>query len=509
MLADIRMTSQLIAAIAAAPFIYLVLLALGRWLKARHRVPLGFFYQLLCLAVAAYVPLKALHATETTQLGADQWHDKGIRLFGAFLVLLGVLFALQLVRRFYWQGWFTHRTGSDAPKFLQQIFAFVAFTVALVLVLKFTYDVNLDAFLTGSGIVAVVIGIAMQDTLANIISGVALQIGKPFKVGDWLIVENNRAEVVEVNWRSTKLRTNDDIYLDIPNKTIVSATITNLSYPTKTHAHRIRIGFEYGSPPNLVRDVLRRATMNADGVLEHPVVKVFLKEFGDSAIIYEIKYSLDEMARFNDIENQIKTNIWYEAKRAGLTIPFPIRTLHIHRPARGEPAEIQKARAILDKQELFASLSARSKAELLEHASIVAFGRGENIIRQGASGCSMFVILSGEVEVLVNAHGSDVRVATLRPGEAFGEMCMLTGEARSASVVARTDCELCEIRREVLQPFLQEDTALVERISELLAKRKMETEGMIATTGADAVVEEKKKEYASSFLRRISSLFEV
>ncbi len=541
---DFRMTSQLIGAFVAAPFIYLGALALGRWLKRRHRVALGFSYQVLCLSVAVYVPLKALHVSKHPQghaepaaasvktgnavvdaagdalvnwlrgtkeppLPQEEWHDTGIRIFGTCVVLLGVVFALQLVRRFFWQRWFARRTGVDAPKFVQQISGFVVFTIALVMVLKITYRVDLDAFLAGSGILAVVIGFAMQETLANIVSGIALQIGKPFRVGDWLIVETHRAEVIEVNWRSTKLRTNDDIYLDIPNKTIVGSTITNLSYPTKTHAHRIRIGFEYSAPPNVVRDALSRAARDADGVLEQPMVKIFVVDFADSAVIYEIKYSIDDAARFNDIENHIRTNVWYEAKRAGLTIPFPIRTLHIQRPARGESLIMQKAREILEQQEILAPLDAREKAELLSRANIATFGRGEHIIRQGADGCSMFIILGGEADVFVSARGSEMHVATLREGEAFGEMCMLTGEARSASVVARTDCEVWEIRREVLQPFLHENSMLVGRMSELLAKRKVETDGLIAANAPQAVVEEKKKEYARGFLRRISSLFKV
>ncbi len=508
MLADFQMTAPIIAAFVAAPFLYLTLLALGRWLKNKHKVPLGPTYQLLCVSLVTYLPLKVM-ASEYDSSGLGTWGNEAIRHLQAALILLGILFFLAMLRRFYWQKSFIRRYQTEAPKFLQQIFSFALFVVVCALVASSIYGQKVDTFLAGSGIVAVVIGFAMQDTLANIVSGIALQIGKPFKVGDWLMIDKVRAEVVEVNWRSTKLRTNDDVYHDIPNKTVVGSTIINLTYPTRTHAHRIRIGFEYGTPPNTVRDLLKYAAENADGVLEHPPVKVFLIEFAESAIIYEIKYSLDDESRFNDIENHIRTNVWYGAQRAGLTIPFPIRTVHLQRPKTAANLALETARRLLPRQELFSALSAEQKERLIANAHILRFGRGEAIIKQGDDGCSMFIVLSGEVDVFVSANGEDVHVAKISAGEAFGEMCMLTGETRSATIVARTDTDIWEIRRSVLQPLLQESTTMLERMSDLLARRKMETEGIVASQTQHLATKEKQEAYAKGFLKKISALFDI
>ena len=498
-----------LVALGVAPLIYLATLAIGRWLKRKHHIPLGLMFQLLCVSLAAYAPLRALHAEEHANDPAKWWHDEGIRTFHAALIILGVIFALQLLRSFYWQRWFARRHGAEAPKLLQQVFGFAVFCVALALVLKVAYGFQVDTFIAGSGIVAVVIGLAMQETLANIVSGIALQFGKPFRVGDWLIVDSQRAEVIEMNWRSTKLRTNDDYYLDIPNKAIVSHTITNLSYPTKTHSNRIRIGFEYGVPPNQVREILQRAATNSPGVLGMPPPKVFLKEFAESAIIYEIKYSLDDERRFNDIEDAIRTNVWYAARRAGLAIPFPMRTVELRRTI-AHPAKITPAvRDNLARQELLSTLDEEQKNRLLEHARILRFGRGEKVIQQDTEGCSMFVIVHGAVEVVVHANGTDTTVATLGPNEAFGEMCLLTGEKRSATVLAKTDCELWEIERVHLQPLIHENQALAERLSELLARRRMATEGVLAAQTPPQIAEQKRREYAVGFRGKIRSLFEI
>jgi CRP-like cAMP-binding protein len=349
----------------------------------------------------------------------------------------------------------------------------------------------------------------MQETLANIVSGIALQVGKPFRVGDWLILDNHRAEVMELNWRSTKLRTNDDVYLDIPNKSVVTHTITNLSYPTKVHANRVRIGFDYGTPPNLVRELLVRAAATAPGVLETPPPKVFLRDFGDSAIIYEIKYSLDDERRYNDIEDAIRTNIWYAARRAGLAIPFPMRTVELRRPSTAPKTDTTTLRSLITSLDLFVPLDENQKQRLLECGRTLRFGRGEDVIRQAAEGCSMFVIVHGEVDVVVHEAQRDTIVATLHTGEAFGEMCLLTGEKRSATVRAKTDCDLWEIERASLQPLLDENRMLAEKLSELLARRKMETEGILAAQTPPQVAEQKRKEYALGFRKKISSLFGI
>ncbi len=107
---------------------------------------------------------------------------------------------------------------------------------------------------------------------------------------------------------------------------MVSHTIVNLHYPTEVHAMRIRVGVEYKNPPSRVKDALFRAASTAEGVLAEPKVKVFLVDFGDFAVIYEIKYYMGNHARINEINDAVRTNVWYELKRQGITIPFPIRT---------------------------------------------------------------------------------------------------------------------------------------------------------------------------------------
>src|SRR4030095_12815251 len=174
------------------------------------------------------------------------------------------------------------------PHFLREMVALLIFLIALLLVLSFVYhaEAQLKGLLAGSGIIAIILGFAGQNLFGGIIAGIQLQISRPFRVSDWLQVGERFAEVMEINWRSTRLRTNDAIYLDIPNNEIVRQTIINLHYPTQIHAMRIRVGVEYKHSPNLVKDALFRAASSAEGVLAEPKVKIFLVDFADFAVIY-------------------------------------------------------------------------------------------------------------------------------------------------------------------------------------------------------------------------------
>src|SRR5881227_1871090 len=312
------------AALTIVAFIgtFIVALSFGRFLKRRAEVRLGILYQLFCLALAFYVAL-AVYGLEAP------WRVH----VGAAAMLLSTALIVALVNRYIWDVYFERRKQTPIPHFLREIVALVIFVVALLFVLSFAYHAEreLKGVVATSGVVAVIVGLAGQNLLGGIIAGMSLQINRPYKVGAWLKVGDTYGEVMEINWRSTRLRTNDGIYLDIPNNEIVKTTIVNLHYPTEVHAMRIRVGVDYNVPPNRVKDALGRAASNARGVLPNPPVKVFLVEFGDHAVTYEIKFYMGNHARINEINDSVRTNVWYELKRQGITIPFPIRTLQVER----------------------------------------------------------------------------------------------------------------------------------------------------------------------------------
>ena len=270
---------------------FFVALGIGRFLKRRAGVRLGLLFRLFCLIVAFYAAMAVygVHAP---------WRHH----IGAAAILLSTALAVALVNRYVWDFYFETRRGTTIPHFLREVVGGIIFLIVLLFVLSYEYhaEAQLKGLLAGSGVLAIIVGFAGQNLFAGIIGGVAIQINRPFKLGDWLKVGDTYGEVREINWRSTRLCTNDDIYLDIPNNEMVSHQIVNLHYPTEVHAMRIRVGIDYSVPPNRVKDALGRAAQRAKNVLPNPPVRVFLVDFSDYAMTYEIKFYMGNHSRMNE-----------------------------------------------------------------------------------------------------------------------------------------------------------------------------------------------------------------
>src|SRR5881227_2125746 len=491
------------AALTIVAFIgtFIVALSFGRFLKRRAEVRLGILYQLFCLALAFYVAL-AVYGLEAP------WRVH----VGAAAILLSTALIVALVNRYVWDIYFERRKQTPIPHFLREVVALVIFVVALLFVLSFAYHAErgLKSVVAPSGVVAVILGLAGQNLLGGIIAGMSLQINRPYKVTDWLKVGDTYGEVMEINWRSTRLRTNDGIYLDIPNNEIVKSTIVNLHYPTEVHAMRIRVGVDYNVPPNRVKDALTRAAQSAVNVLPEPKVRVFLVDFADHAVIYEIKYYMGNHSRINETNDAVRTNVWYELKRQGITIPFPIRTLHVERKAVPAIQDDQaEALSILRGEPLFECLSDEQLDHLIKQARLNIFGRGEPVIEEGSPGDSMFVLLRGEANVLVSKNGSTIQVATLNSGDCFGEMSLLTGEPRSATVRADADCYVMEIGKPTMAEVLHGAPECLVQLSELLAQRKMENEGILKEAMRTDEHASKQRQYSANFLHRLRTFFQL
>jgi small-conductance mechanosensitive channel/CRP-like cAMP-binding protein len=481
--------------------VYFLTLAIGRILKRRYGVRFGIIFQLFALTLAFYSALAVNGAR-------PPWQGH----IGSLLALFGAGVFITLLNRYVWDYYYEKRRGTVIPRLLREFVAAVIFVVVLLLVLSIGYDAQseLKGLLAGSGVVAIILAFGMQNLLRSVVAGASLQIRPPYKLGDWLKVGDHIGEVVEIGWGDTRLRTNDAVSIEIPNNKMVDETIVNLTSPTALHAMRVSVGADYSVPPNRVKDALRRAAMKATGIEQSPPPKVYLKEFGDSAIMYDVKFWMTTHATYNDTCDAIRTNIWYEFKRQKINIPFPIRTIQVERKTTPsiERAHVE-AGVILRSEPLFSCLDDEQIAGLLRNADINQFGRGEPIIEEGSEGESMFILLRGTAQVSVVKNGAMIRVGVLRQGDCFGEMSLLTGEPRTATVRAEYDCEVIEISKGVMGDLLRSSPTCLNHLSELLAKRKLETEGLVKEAAAPDANAAKQREYTASFLRRLSSFFEL
>jgi CRP-like cAMP-binding protein len=372
------------------------------------------------------------------------------------------------------------------------------------------------ALIATSTVLSAVIGLAMQDVLANIFAGVALQIGKPFRVGDWVTVYNQTGTVVSTSWRATRIKTRDNHLIEIPNANIAKTEIYNYSVPTPLQRRDVEVGVVYGQPPNKVKRVLREAALAAQGVLTKPEPDVLLTEYGDFAITYRLRYWLKDFADAPQTEDRIMTNIWYHFKRSGLEIPFPIRDVTLRQvdeatDARAEEARLGRIQAYLDEVDLLAELSAAERKKLAVAASERRYAAGERLARQGEAGAEFFLVVSGEVRVTARQEdGRAINLGTYSSGYFFGEMSLLTGEPRHATVTALADTEALVLDKDEFQEFLAARPKVAGKLSRAIEKRRAAIERELAELGDAEAAAAVHEEYSSEkVLKKIKKFFDL
>jgi small-conductance mechanosensitive channel len=400
------------------------------------------------------------------------------------------------------------RSQTPMAPIIKDLVRALALVGVAILGTKYAFpEVDIGALMTTSAILSVVVGLALQESLSNVFAGIMLTIDRPFKAGDWVEVDGKEGKVLDANWRSTRILTRDDDIIYVPNSTMAKGNIVNLTDPTPEHLCKRRIGIEYGAPPNKVRNVLVDVMSHVDGVLPTPPPDVYLSEYGDSAIQYELRYWIIEYDRRVKIDAEIMRAVWYRLKREGIIIPFPIRDVYLHRakPAQ-RPDEIIE---LLKKVDILQPLKEEEQTMLAEDLSHHLFGKGEAVCKQGDPGSTFYIIKSGLIGVGVKgADGVEVEVARLKPGSYFGEMSLLTGDARTSTCTALEDSELLCLDRDTFGVLLQENPPIAQTMSEILAARSQATQKRL-TQERETMVRQGHGEEAGSkkILEKIWTIF--
>jgi CRP-like cAMP-binding protein len=294
-----------------------------------------------------------------------------------------------------------------------------------------------------------------------------------------------------MTWRATRLRTKMADYIILPNAMIAREPIINYSRPTRTHGYKLKLGVNYGVPPNKVRNVVLQALAGVDEVLKHPAPSVWLVEYSDFSINYDIKFYTDNFERLEHIESRVMDLIWYFFKREGIVIPFPIRDVNMRRVTVEDEARQMRAAAAdhlerISAVDIFKPLSDEERARLAAHVREQIFAAGEMLVQQGDEGQTFYIITSGEVEVSVTQGKRQVVLTRLGEGEFFGEMTLLTGEQRNATVTARTDTEVLALSHTVLAPILKANEQLADDLAGVLARRQADQGQKLAEVAKDA-----------------------
>ena len=429
----------------------------------------------------------------------------------AVLVLVALHVVLQVVDHLVWKRLLEPRHVS-VPRLLFDVFNFLVLAGVGAALLKSLYAVNLTGFLVTSTVLSAILGLSLQDVLASLMAGIALQIEGAVAQREWVKVGDKEGEVVQTSWRTITLRSRDGHHVVLPNSRVAREDLVNYSRPGLLERLRASVGVSYTHPPGEVKAVLEAAAAGAEGVSASPPPEAIVTAFGESAIEYEVRFFTLDFERAHQTRDAVLSRVWYALKRAGMEIPFPRREVALHRVSDAQGAERAEALrresfAVLRSVATFHPLTDEQVRVLARTARLERYTAGEVLVRQGDEGRSLFVIRSGEVRVeRTDADGTRRELARLGPGRFFGETSLLTGEPRSASVVALSELEVVVVDKEAFGAVILADPRLVRDLSLELGRRAQEEARLLAEPdrGAAAAAAD-----SGSFFTRIQRFFGV
>lgn len=468
------------------------------------------------LRVTVNIFLVLLAAAAFEHVSDYGWVPTAGRIMRGLIFVFGVYLAFRLLEHIFVRRVVKEKKRVEIPRIVRDIIRLAVIVLAVLFALKAFLGLEPTALIATSTVLSAVIGLAMQDVLANIFAGIALQIGKPFRIGDWVTAYDQTGTVISTSWRATRIRTRDNHIVEIPNANIAKAEIYNYSVPTPLQRRHVEVGVVYGVPPNTVKRVLLEAALAAKGVLKEPDPDVLLTEYGDFAITYRLRYWLKDFADVPQTEDRIMTNIWYHFKRAGITIPFPIRDVtlrHIDDKAETRAAQerLTHVSAHFEDVDLLAALSKTERNKLAAATAERRYSSGEKIVRQGDTGSEFFIVASGNVRVTVRREdGRAVDLGTFGPGFFFGEMSLLTGEPRRATITATEDVDVLVVGKGEFREIIAAHPKTADKLSRAIENRQADIEREFAEAGdVDAAAQVEKEYSRENVLKKIKTFFDI
>jgi small-conductance mechanosensitive channel/CRP-like cAMP-binding protein len=408
------------------------------------------------------------------------------------------------------------RGNAPLSKIVQDILQGLFYAAVGLIVLR-SAGVEPGSLLTTSALLTAVIGLSLQETLGNLFAGLAIQAQRPFELGDWVKLDANDPEsigrVVEINWRATRVRTNDNVEITVPNGALARASIRNYSKPTPEVRRSVVITVAPHVPPAEVHRLLLDAIHGAPGTLQDPAPDVQTIGFTDRGVDYRIRYWLVDFERREPIDSAIRDRLWYALQRVGLSIPGAQRHVFVHattKEARAEQHEEHRQSRVsaLRGVDFLREVPDDAMHQLAATTERRMYAPGEVIIIEGSEGEELFVVEKGEVEIVVTrGAAAAARIATVGPGGFFGEMSLMTGEKRRATVCTLEPTILLVVGKKDLQPVLEAHPAIAHRISEVLAEREVALGHAVARNEKEhkSMIEER----SDALLARIRQFFSI
>ena len=360
------------------------------------------------------------------------------------------------------------RLGHRPPRLVRQITALAVWTIAIGGAIGLEAEVPVGSLMTTSGLLVAVVGIALRNVLSDLFNGVSL----PVKVGDWVEVAGTRGRIIEISWRATKLVTTDHVVLVIPNTHFITNTVRNYTSDRGYFRDHIKMTLPMSVTAYQATRILLGAANQVDLIAALPEApEARISGFNENGVEWDLTYSIPDAGMSSKLRHRIQRSLLRDFFLSG--IELPAAHVEIHQPVapreRGEASEVMFLRLI----DLFCTLNETELHRIVEHMRPRLLESGTPVVRQGEIGDSLYIVHEGLLKVTIENDYGMTEVGRIRPGQFFGEMSLMTGAPRSATVTPMVDSKGYEISRELLAPILRERPEVAQLMSEVLAERQI------------------------------------
>lgn len=428
---------------------------------------LSFFFAVHLLCVLAAAVLKSLGSELEAQLHVPALAFGGIAAAGAIGALL---YAVLLPR-----------VGLLVPRIVQDVSVALGSVVVALSVLS-NAGVSLSGLIATSAVATAVIGFSLQDVIGNVAGGLALQLDTSLEIGDWVKVGDVTGRVTEIRWRYTALETRNWETVLVPNIVLLKSQVTVLGRrqgQPQLWRRWVYFNVDYRfDPPDVIAAVTQALQSTPVArVATDPAPNVVLMELGESFGRYAVRYWLTELGADDPTDSEVRTLVVFALQRHGMRLSIPAHAIFLTEESKDRAAEKgakehERRRRALQRAELFQELTPEELDRIAQGLRFAPFRQGEVVTRQGAEAHWLYLLADGQVAVRVSEDGIEREVARLGPGTFFGEMGLLTGEKRAATVVALTDVDCFRLEKETFQAALTQRPELAERVAKVLAARR-------------------------------------
>ncbi len=403
------------------------------------------------------------------------------------------------------------RIGRPMPKIALDVVQIVILMAVFIVVLH-EAGIEGSTLLTGSAVLGAGLSLALRDTIGNLVAGLIFQMQRPFQVGDWIQFDDKPhhvGKVTEINWRETKVITLDEAEVILPNGTLAIAYIRNFTQPEQWSRRSLYVMAPYDVPPNRVQEIILDAIAGSFGILRQPPPSVVTYSFTERGIEYWVRFFTTEFGRRDKVDGEARDRIWYALARNGIEIPVATHAVRMTPlpPPEPEPLELRQVERerLLKQIDVFSVLPEDCLKRIAARAREILYGQGEVVIRQGDAGHSMYLIEEGQVVVSAAMNGQPtVEINRLGAAEFFGEMSLLTGAVRSATVATASQCRLLEVDKAAVKSEMECHPELAERFGKVLAERQRALTKRLTDPDINAPPEPKK-----DFFQQIREFFSL